>query len=510
MYLPVLISSILLRVYLVLRDSVPFAYDMGRDLLWTKDIAFYFTPTLIGPAASIWGIYFPPFWYYFLALPLLISNGHPLSAVFATAASVILTGFLSFKLFKSYLGKFWAFALMVLLLFSSNLINISTFAFHANLLPLLTLLMLYFCFLAVIKNPEILALAFFSASLMFSADPAPAVVFSFIPALTFIYFKLYKKNFIRTFLYSAIAYLAPFIPQMLFELRNNFVQTRSLIAYFLGTNPSLSGQLPIIERIINRIEVFSDFFISAFASGNKLYALLLLIFASLGIYRFLKSSKNPQSPQQTEPLVLLKLAVISLAVVAFIYTFPFNVEVKNWYLYGTSVPISILIAFSIYAYKRQKLLIYLLLGTYLILNLSHFFNWEKRNLGLRDPAQLTNQISAINSIYEDAPNSSFAVYVFTPPIYDLNYQYLFWWQGIRLKKSLPTEFAYLPNQPEYVRNKTRYAVDPKISDTVYLIVENSSQNPNYSQKEWLKKFRDYKIVWDKNINNAITIQKRSK
>ncbi len=510
MYLPVLFSALALRVFLVLRDSAPFAYDMGRDLLWTKDIAFYLTPTLIGPAASIWGVYFGPFWYYFLAFPLFISNGHPLSAVLAAAVAVVLTGHLSYIFFKKYLGKFYAYTLMILLLFNSSLINISTFAFHANVLPLLTLLMLYFCFLAVINNPKYIALAFLSASLMFSADPAPAVVASFVPVVSFIYFKLYKKDFVPAFLYSIIAYAAPFIPQMLFELRNNFIETRSLLAYFLGTNPSLSGALPIIERIINRADVFSNFFSSGFASGNNLYALLLLIFTSLGLYRFLKSPQNPQSQKRTESQVLFKLAIICLAVSAFIFTFPFNVEVKNWYLYGISVPISILIAFSISALKKQKLLVYFLLGSYVFINLIHFFNWDKRNLGYRDPAQLINQVSALNYIYEDAASSKFAVYIFTPPIYDLQYQYLFWWQGIRLKKGLPTEFAYLPNQPEYVRNKTRYAVSPKISNTIYLIIENSSENPNYSKKEWLKKFRDYKIVWDKNINNAITIQKRSK
>ncbi|MEK9147136.1 MAG: hypothetical protein AAB639_02980, partial [Patescibacteria group bacterium] len=59
-----LLAAAVLRIYLIARDSVPFAYDMGRDLLWTKDIVFYQTPTLIGPAASIWGVYFGPLWFY--------------------------------------------------------------------------------------------------------------------------------------------------------------------------------------------------------------------------------------------------------------------------------------------------------------------------------------------------------------------------------------------------------------------------------------------------------------
>src|SRR3972149_5103487 len=107
--LVILLAAAVLRVFIIVRDSVPFAYDMGRDLLWAKDIAFYHIPTLIGPAASIWGVYFPPLWYYLLAIPLLLSGGHPLSAVYTTAAIITLTGILAFSFFKKYLGNFYAF-----------------------------------------------------------------------------------------------------------------------------------------------------------------------------------------------------------------------------------------------------------------------------------------------------------------------------------------------------------------------------------------------------------------
>src|SRR3989304_9281168 len=98
--LVILLAAAVLRVFIIVRDSVPFAYDMGRDLLWAKDIAFYHIPTLIGPAASIWGVYFGPLWFYFLSFPLWISGGNPLSAVYSTAAVSIFTGGLAYLLFQ--------------------------------------------------------------------------------------------------------------------------------------------------------------------------------------------------------------------------------------------------------------------------------------------------------------------------------------------------------------------------------------------------------------------------
>lgn len=503
MFLVISAVALLFRIFLIMRDSFPFAYDMGRDLLWVKDIAFYQTPTLIGPAASIWGVYFGPFWYYFLALPLLISGGNPVSAVYATAVSVVLSGTLAFIFFKHHLGKFFAFILSVIILFNSNLINISTFAFHANLLPLLTILMINFCFLSVIKNPLYLALAFLTVGLMFSADPAPAVVFSFVPAIVFFYFKLYKSaKIIRIFLFSFFAYAIPFIPQIIFELRNNFIQSRSLISYFLGSNPSLSGQLPFFERIANRLELFLDFFSSNFTGSNKTVAVLLFFAVAAGIYKFSKTNIDRKIK------ILFKINLFCFLTSFLIFTFPFTVEVKNWYLFGLGIPVAFLITFSLYAIRHNKFLIYTFLIFYLVVNLFHFFSFGKKYLWYKDPAQFVNQTTAVNLIYADVSNEDFSVYVFTPPIYDLNYQYLFWWQGEKLKKGLPSDFAYLPNQPSYVRNKQNYQNNPKISENIYLIIENSPENIAYSKNEWFKKFKDYKIVWEKNVNGAITIQKR--
>jgi len=498
--------AFLFRVYLILRDSVPFAYDMGRDLLWAKDISFYHIPTLIGPAASIWGIYFQPFWYYFLSVPLLMTRGNPLSAVYATAAAVSLTGALAFILFRKYLPKIYIFTLTVLLLFSSNLINISTFAFHANLLPLLTLLTTYFIFLFVeklrlskVKNPVSFPLAAFFVSLMFSADPAPAVAFTAVLIFFFFYFKIYKvpKAIIR----SGAFYIVPFVPQILFELRNNFIQSKSLLAYFKGENLSLSGQLPILERIPNRLSIYFDFFQSSFAP-QKLLAATLIAITIFGIYKFIKTNKNKNLS------TIFRINLYILAITFLVNTFLITVEIKNWYLYGQTVNTAFLIVFALIG-LRSKVITFIFLTVFLISNLLPFAKSERIQKSMNDPATLTNQERAIDLIESDA-KSPFSVYTYTPSIYDLNYQYLFWWQGIKMAKGLPADFAYLPAKPDYVRNKSKYFVSLGSSNTIYLIIENAQENQFYTSADWQTNFNEYKIVWEKNINGAIRVQKKVK
>lgn len=507
--LGILLAAVFLRIYLTIRDSVPFALDMGRDLLWSKDISFYGIQTLLGPWASIWGVYFPPFWFYFLSIPLRISGGHPLSAVSVTAATIITTGLLAFLLFKKDLSKFYALSLSIFILFSATLTNISTFAFHANVLPILTLSFIYLIYLAKIKNPQFFAAAAFVIGLMYSADPAPAVVMTLVAATLFIYFKFYKsKNLKKLAFTSAIAYAIPLSPNILFELRNNFVQTKALIAYFKGDNPSLAGQLPLFERVANRVDLFFEFTKASFAGNNALLTFLILSLLVFGMINFFKKKKQSFSAHLNENLdILLKINLLTIIVSFLVLTLLITVEIKIWYLYGLSIPIAFLIATAIYAIKN-KILSLLFITIFVTTNILPFFKDERIRLAKQDPAQLSNQMKAVNLIYQDATNTDFSVYVFTPAIYDYPYQYLFWWQGQAHGRGLPLDFAYLPNQPDYIKNKNIYAPNAQISENLYLIIENALENEFYTKNDWLKNFQDFKLVWEEDINSAITVQKR--
>ena len=515
--LVILLAAAVLRVFIIVRDSVPFAYDMGRDLLWAKDIAFYHIPTLIGPAASIWGVYFGPLWFYFLSIPLLLSGGNPLSAVYATGSLIILSAILAFYLFKKYLGKTYTFILGILLLFNAANINNSTYSFPANITSILTVLILYFTFISIIKNPFFITPAFFFVGLMFHTEPAPAVVFTLILIFMLFYLKFYDpirkptsqsawmnvnkwENFFKVFSLSSAFYSIPFLPHLLFEIRHGFIQTKSLITYFLGQNPSLSGQLPLLQRIPTRISTYIDFFKSSFSPQNEIFALCLILLLIFGIYKFIKNNED------RDLAFLLKINIYILALNFLISTFLISVEIKTWYLYGLIINIAFLVIFALLGWKSRIFTI-VFLAIFLFVNLLSFSKNATIAQAKADPAQLANQLRVIDLIYKDA-KSPFSVYIYTPSIYDLNYQYLFWWQGVKKNRGLPEDFAYLPNKPDYVRNKSRYFPNPKPANTVYLIIEKAPENEFYTSFDWQTNFTSFRIVWEKDINNAIKIQKR--
>lgn len=496
----VLTAAILIRIYYLSSYSFFFPQDMGRDLLWAKDISFYFEPTLIGPAASIWGVYFGPFWFYFLSVPLKIFGGHPISVVYATQITIILSGVFAFILFEK-VNKSFAFFLTVIILFNSLLISLSTFAFHANLLPILTLFVIFFFYKAVTKNLLNFILVTFFVSLMFHADPAPAFVFTLIiPILIFIFRLFKKKNFLKVILLSFLTYVIPFLPQILFEFRNDFLQIRALSSYFLGKNPSLSGQLPLVERIGNRLDILINFVKDDFVGGSTLFAvvvILLLIFGLIKVYKQLNFEFS----------ALFRINFYCILLFFLIFTI-INVELKSWYLYGLAIPLSFLLAISLTKVNRKLKLIFLII--FLILNINNIYNSEKIAAFQKDPSSYKNIEKAINYIYNNSDGKEFSVYIYSPPIYDHQYQYMFWWKGVAQKKGFPLEVSYLPEKPQYIKNKEVYQKASTKGNLTYLIVENALENQFYTKSDWINSFNDYKIIQTYNINEAILVEKRIK
>src|SRR3989344_7001751 len=138
----IVILFLALRLPQIWRDEFPFVFDFGRDLIWVRNMVELKRPTLIGPWGSLAGVYFGPLWYYLLAIPYIIFSGDPRGPVYLTLTAnltVLVLGWLWLKKLDLKLGLI--FALLVAI--SPHNINLSTFAFHANMLPLTQLLFLY-------------------------------------------------------------------------------------------------------------------------------------------------------------------------------------------------------------------------------------------------------------------------------------------------------------------------------------------------------------------------------
>jgi hypothetical protein len=491
---------LLLTLPSIISGNFTFVFDMGRDQLWTRNMVELRRPTLIGPWGSIAGVFFGPLWFYLLSIPYLIFNGDPRAAVLLPLASNLAAMIIGWKVLRKYNHPQAADFFAILYGVSPAVVGLSSFAFHANLLPLATLLFFFGLYnfhssstinhqpSTIIHHPLFgLPLSALMASLSFHLEPAAGVMLTIFFGLWAIGTIISNKvkinhSFIRLFIYSFIVFVIPFLPQFIFELRHDFIQTKSLTAYFQGKNPSLMGELALDQRATERITKLAgtlthSIFPTEITSGKWIIfvAFILLIVLSL-----IKQKKNPEKDRFFVYCLLFTVYFILFHYLA--YTFLFPAELKNWYLSGF-IPLYILsmsLILENIKYRSRGYSALIIIFTGVIAYIS--FNPIQRFFTTRDPMPpetLGAQMEVVDWIYEDAAAKSqpFAVYTYTPPVYDYHYEYLLWWKGTRKYNLLPAEFSYRPGETSYSQYKTEFMSKqwkPEDAKLIYLIIEPDS------------------------------------
>ncbi len=500
---------LLTAIALLLAQTLPtiiggrftFAFDMGRDLVWVRNMVELKKPTLIGPWGSIAGVYFGPLWYYLLSAPYVIFNGDPRAAAAVPLAANLLAIIIGWIFLRR--RKHPAAAGIFALLYSVSplVVSLSGFAFHANLLPLVTLLFLI----------GDLPLAALSASIAYHLEPAAGVMLTIFlivykgPALL-----KTRPGLIRTIAISAILFLTPFIPQIIFELRHSFVQTNSLISYFRGENTSLGGVLPLNQRITERVtKIAGTLSYSVFPVSTIWQQWLMLVVFLLLIAI---TARKYRSNQFIHTLLLTSYSLLLFHYLAYALLFP--AELKSWYLSGFA-SIFILTASVIIEkiFTRRRLIGISIVAILVFWNTETFTKLIPKNTSPAAAETLTAQLEVVDWIYQDALKSAepFSIYTYTPPIYDYTYQYLFWWRGTKKYDSLPAEYSYLPGESNYLPEKHRFiSLNRKPGDAkfVYLVVEPDSVASR--QQGWLGHFASLTSIDKTEFSSGLIVEKRYK
>ncbi len=468
----ILFFALFLRLPQVLADQFTFVFDMGRDMLWTRDMVILKKPYLIGPWGSLQGVFFGPAWYYLLSIPFFITGGDPRGSVFLVLFFnlITITGayFLGKKVKDEILGLIFALLIAV----SSLMISLSTFAFHSNILPFTTLIFVWSLYEVLRKRKAFLPLAALTASFNFHFEPATAI----FTTLSLVVFLLWQRKFFKDglLLKTVIAFLLPFVPQMVFELRHKFLQTRALMAYFQGTNESLAGKLPLFLRINDRAVKFLELFSGSVISLPLWWTAFIFGLVVLCLMVVFKRGKAKEKS-------FIKVNLLTLGIPFLAYIFLFPPELKRWYLCGLSLPFIFFTGLVIDFLWRKNFLIGGGLVVFLIfVNSSLVSRVENLIQPTKQPIKadlLANQKKIINWIYKDAEKKPFKVFVYTAPIYDYHYQYLFWWYGRKKDYYWPEEYSYLAGKKDHVSYKEKYLAiqhtsQPlKKTELFYLIIE---------------------------------------
>jgi 4-amino-4-deoxy-L-arabinose transferase-like glycosyltransferase len=265
--------------------------DQGRDAIIIKRILTGEHFPAIGPPTSVGQVYLGPFYYYFIAPWLLLSNFNPIGLAVGVAFFSSLYLLINYLIVKELFDKKIALISTILLSFSSVLIDFSRFSWNPNLLPLFTLLTIYFVIKSV-KTNKWYYFALSGAFLSFSIQLHYLALFLGVP-IAFIYlinlFKNKKQLISRFFnlficLFSFILFSSPLI---IFDLRHNFLNSKLFLALFQSSGTSF----------LTKINSFFDsfYFLNLYSfhiNLNRLLVYLLLLFFLLAFVTLIKRSSN--------------------------------------------------------------------------------------------------------------------------------------------------------------------------------------------------------------------------
>ncbi len=284
------VAAAFLRLYRI-GPFTTFLSDQGRDAIIVKRIVTFEHWPAIGAPTSLGHIFLGPFYYYLIAPFLFLSRFDPVGMSVGMAVISIIGIFICYLITRKEFGSRTALFFLAFMTFSSILIEYSRFSWNPNPLP-------YFSFAAIYSWHRTLKFkkltwAFISGSLLalclqlhYLANLLVLPMF-----ISLIYIVITDKNrklLIKPLIAAAIGFVVFFSPLILFDLKHQFLNSKSFISLFSGKEVSSGGFST--SRIL---ETTTAFFSPAFGLSLKDTFTLFIILSLIGLIIFtIKNSNN--------------------------------------------------------------------------------------------------------------------------------------------------------------------------------------------------------------------------
>lgn len=360
----VLVGSFL-RFYR-LEEFATFLGDQGRDAIIIKRIITLEHLPAIGPPTSVGQVYLGPFFYYFIAPWLLIFNLNPLGLAFGVAFFSSVFILIDYFIVKELFGKKIAIISTILVAFSSTLIEMSRFSWNPNLLPLFSLLTVYFL-IKSIKSSRWYFFLLTGSFLSFSIQLHYLALFLIPPILViliieFIANKKKRRKIARNSFFSLVSFSFFSLPLLIFDLRHDFLNAKNFLNLFKNSKDITTNKLTDLISTFDSLNKFTfnldinDFFLIFFLIALLVSFLILLkkrsnltslfiffIFLLLGISLY-SGPKHPHYFAVLYPLYFIVIAYFlsfllpsrfgALLVLVFFLIFVFCNSHRYYFLFG--------------------------------------------------------------------------------------------------------------------------------------------------------------------------------
>ncbi len=338
-----------------LEEFTTFLSDQGRDAIVMKHIVTFEHLTAIGPPSSIGQVLLGPFYYYMIAPFLLLFHFNPIGMTYGVLLYSLVGLALSFYVVRKNFDSLTSTLFAVFVTFSAVNIDVARFSWNPNLLPLFAFFTLY-CFYQFLESKKLLY-AFLAGLLFGLSVQLHHLAFLMGPAML-IYFFVYLKSYqkipsIRNWLTLFGSFIVGYSPLIFFDLKHQFVNTRTLLNLFLGGQ--FVAKSSFFDRLTAAIQnFFSHVFAHQFSVLSSLGIMTLLVIS----YGILKKQKKVNH--------FIELNYIMIFTYIFLFCF---LNSQNYPHYFASIYFSFYLVFSYLVSKlpKKKVISWLIIGVFVLL-----------------------------------------------------------------------------------------------------------------------------------------------
>ncbi len=229
------ILALFIRTY-HLEKTLTFLEDEGRDMLISYRMLDTAHPVLLGPQTSTGDMYLGPFYYYFITPALLLFRYSPLGPAYLIALTGAITSVLMFLIAKKWFGVWSGYISGILYAIMPLPVVFTRNSWNPNLVPLVALLLLYLT-IETIQNPkkqQSLANFFWlgiSAGIIVQLHYMTLLYLGALGITFLVYHFKHLKNLLRGILIAIFGFFLMLTPFIVFEIRNDFVNTRAITRF---------------------------------------------------------------------------------------------------------------------------------------------------------------------------------------------------------------------------------------------------------------------------------------
>lgn len=484
----ILILGFGLRAQEFISHNFLFLLDQGRDMMAVKGILYDHHLTLIGPSTSLRGVFQGPLWYYLLSLSTGLFGGDPWGGIvlmLVVSMSVLLVVYLwTKKLF----GKKIAIVTLFLFAVSSEAAAAATYAWNPHPMWLLVVIYIFTFYSTIYRSNKFNILLWPIIGLMFHFQTALAV---FILLASVIYILIFERRVLlsKNFVIGIVLFSFTFLPQFAFDMRHDFLMSRSVLNIFTGSDQGLfvSGEKSSYLILIkDHLSSLYENFRSAFINDGYAKLLPNLFIVLILVYVFTTKKKKIFGKEYSFISLIMKLLLI-IYLLTFAYPFP----LRYWFLTGFQSFYLIILGILLSKFLSGRLGKIVVIVLFAVLT---FYSMQRIDLLYFHPPndggaeKIKGKLNAIDYVYKDSDGKPFGLLVFTPAVYTDAYDYLIFWHG-------KDKYGYIP----YKEKK----------GTFYLLMETDSAKP-WSNIGWMETvIKTGNILETTTLPTGLIVQKRA-